>query len=214
MENDDTTPQVLGDQIIRAGLTDRVDQKPYYHEAVVAVQTLIRYIGEQPDRDGLLGTPDRVVRTLYQLTDGYTKQPADILARTFEVDCDEMIVVRNAEFWSLCEHHMLPFHGNAVVGYIPGPRIVGLSKIPRLVQCFAARLQVQERLTQQIADSIMEHLGARGCGVVITASHLCMKMRGIKSSGEMVTSCLRGVIREDPAARAEFLDLAYRGSQS
>lgn len=175
-----------------------------------AVVRLLEHIGEDPTRDGLLDTPRRVVKAWRELTVGYTMDPAEILATTFDVTCDEMITVRRVPFSSLCEHHILPFHGHATVAYIPSPggRIVGLSKLARLVDCYARRLQVQERLTAQIADAIDEHLQPIGVGVIVTASHTCMSMRGIGKPGEMVTSKLTGALRNDAAARAEFMHLA------
>lgn len=178
-----------------------------FNEATEAVKTLIRHVGENADREGLQETPRRLANALYELTSGYGESPEKILHTSFSEPCDEMIVVRDVPFWSLCEHHMLPFNGIATVAYIPSDKVVGLSKIPRLVNCFARRLQIQERLTQQITGAMMEHVNAIGAGCVIKASHTCMQMRGVKSSGEMVTSCLRGVMMEDARCRAEFLGL-------
>jgi GTP cyclohydrolase IA len=174
------------------------------------VTRILEYIGEDPTRDGLIDTPRRVLKALTELTGGYRLNVADILSTTFDVACDEMIVVRKVPFSSLCEHHVLPFHGTATVAYIPGPggRVVGLSKLARLVDCYARRLQVQERMTTQIADAIEEHLQPLGVGVVITASHTCMSMRGIAKPGEMVTSKLIGALKDKPEARAEFMGLA------
>lgn len=174
-----------------------------------AVIRLLQHIGEDPIRDGLADTPKRVIKALRDLTHGYALNPADILATTFDVAFDQMIVVTNVPYVSLCEHHMLPFTGKATVGYIPRPdgRIVGLSKLARLVDCYAARLQVQERLTNQIADAIATHLDPLGVGVVIKGEHSCMNARGIKAEGTMVTSCLLGQMRDDGTVRAEFLAL-------
>lgn len=174
------------------------------------VTRILEYIGEDPTRDGLIDTPRRVLKALTELTGGYRLDPGAILSTTFDVTCDEMIVVRKVPFSSLCEHHVLPFHGTATVAYIPGPggRVVGLSKLARLVDCYARRLQVQERMTTQIADAIDEHLQPLGVGVVITASHTCMSMRGIAKPGEMVTSKLIGALKDKPEARAEFMGLA------
>ena len=169
-----------------------------------AVAEILKLIGEDPARDGLKKTPHRVVKAYLELTQGYHQNPSDILSTTFEERCDEMVVVRDIRFWSLCEHHMLPFHGAVTVGYLPKDKIVGLSKIGRLVHCFARRLQVQERFTEQIAHSMMEHLRPHGVGVLVKATHLCMEMRGVKSPAEMQTSCLLGAFR-DPATRHEFL---------
>lgn len=167
-------------------------------------------IGEDPNRDGLLNTPNRVIKALREMTHGYELDPKDILSTTFDVTYDQLVVVRDVPFTSLCEHHVLPFHGFATVGYIPGDRVVGLSKLARLVDCFASRLQVQERMTNQIAGAIQTHLRPGGVGVMIRANHSCMASRGIKKHGEMVTSCLLGAIRNEPDARAEFLELARR----
>lgn len=180
-------------------------QDPQISEAEEAVKTLLLHLGEDANREGLMKTPHRVVKALKELTSGYSQDPKAILSTMFSERCDEMVVVRNIPFWSLCEHHMLPFHGSATVGYLPKEKIVGLSKIGRLVHCFARRLQVQERLTQQIAHAIMDHTQPHGVGVVMTALHTCMAMRGVKSPGEMKTSCLLGSFRTDPATRAEFL---------
>lgn len=174
-----------------------------------AVVRLLQHLGEDPSRDGLIDTPRRVVKALRELTSGYDKDPAQILSTTFEVEHDEMIVLRNIPFSSLCEHHMLPFHGHATVAYIPKPggRVVGLSKLARLVDAYARRLQVQERMTDEIAKALETHLDALGVGVIITAHHTCMSMRGIGTPGEMVTSAMRGVMRTDHDARAELLAL-------
>lgn len=172
-----------------------------------SVRNLIRWVGEDPTREGLVKTPHRVVKAYRELTEGYSQSPKDILSTTFTQKTDEMIVVKDIEFWSLCEHHMLPFNGRVTVGYLPTDRIVGLSKIGRLVHCFARRLQVQERLTEEIAHSMMEHLNPRGVGVIIKARHSCMSMRGVKTPGVMMTSCLLGQFRSDVATRTEFLSL-------
>src|SRR5436189_4819220 len=143
-------------------------------EAVVA---LLRYVGEDPGREGLRDTPARVLKAWREMTSGYDDDPAEILARTFDETSDEMVVLRGISFHSTCEHHMLPFYGQASVGYLPG-KVVGISKLARLVDCFARRLQIQERLTRQIAESIEQHLEARGVGVIVRAHHLCMGCRG------------------------------------
>lgn len=175
--------------------------------AELAVVELIKMIGEDPAREGLKRTPFRVVKALQELTSGYSQNPQEILSTTFEDGaCDEMIVVKDIRFWSLCEHHMLPFHGSVTVGYLPKDKIVGLSKIGRLVHCFARRLQVQERFTQQISASLMEHLTPKGVGVIVKATHLCMEMRGVKSPATMMTSSLRGEFL-DQKTRGEFLSL-------
>jgi GTP cyclohydrolase I len=168
----------------------------------------IQYVGEQPAREGLVDTPSRVARALRENTAGYQEKPAEILSTVFEEAYDEMIVVKDIEFWSLCEHHLLPFHGQATVGYIPDGKVVGLSKIARLVHCFARRLQVQERMTEQIAQALVEHLKPTGAGCLVSAHHTCMAMRGVRASAPMLTSALYGAMRE--GARDEFLRLAGR----
>lgn len=171
-------------------------------------QMLVR-IGEDPQREGLVDTPRRVTEAWREWFSGYTQDPASIF-RTFKdgaEDCDEMIILDNIPVQSHCEHHLAPFIGTAVIGYIPKGKIVGLSKIPRLVNIFAKRLQVQERLTNQIADSMMEHLKPRGVGVIIRAEHYCMSTRGVHTPGVFTTtSALRGIF-QDARARAEFLAL-------
>lgn len=174
-----------------------------------AVVRLLSYLGDDPTREGLRDTPARVCRALGEMTQGYSTDVAELLACTFDVPHDSMVLVRGIEFVSLCEHHVLPFTGTATVGYLPGDRVVGLSKLARLVDAFAQRLQVQERMTDQIADAIVEHLHPGGVGVVVTGVHGCMTCRGVRKPGaSMVTSALRGAFREDPTARAEFLALA------
>jgi GTP cyclohydrolase I len=172
-----------------------------------AIVRILQFIKEDPTREGLIETPRRVVKAFKEMTVGYDTDISKILGVTFDVDCDEMVVVKDIPFSSLCEHHMLPFTGTATVAYIPGKRVVGLSKIPRLVDAYAKRLQVQERLTNQIADAMVEHLEPLGVGVIIKGHHSCMSLRGVGKSGTMMTSALRGVIRTKAAARAEFLHL-------
>lgn len=174
-----------------------------------AVKTLLDYIGEDSAREGLLETPKRVAKALKELTIGYSQDPHAILNKTFDVACDEMVIVKGIEYWSLCEHHMLPFHGTATVAYIPNGRVVGLSKIPRVVEAYARRLQVQERLTNQIATAVNEVLEPKGVAVVLTGSHLCCAMRGAKKAVTMKTSALRGAFKEHQEVRAEFLSLAH-----
>ncbi len=171
---------------------------------------LLNRFGEDISRDGLLRTPERVQKSMEFLTKGYREDPRKILHEAlFEVDYDEMVIVKDVEVFSLCEHHMLPFFGRVHVAYIPNGKVVGLSKIPRLVDVFARRLQVQERLTRQIADSIQEAIEPRGVGVVIEARHLCMMMRGVqKQHSSTVTSAMLGAFREHQT-RHEFLSLAH-----
>src|SRR5947207_11177093 len=174
-----------------------------------AVRDLLIMLGEDPDRPGLVDTPQRVRRSLADLTRGYAQDPQEVMGRAiFEEPYDEMVVVKDIELYSLCEHHLLPFFGKAHVAYLPNGRIVGLSKLPRLVEVFARRLQVQERLTDQVADALCRVLKPLGVGVVIEAYHLCMMMRGVeKQNSKTVTSALRGAFRDDGKTRDEFLRL-------
>lgn len=180
--------------------------KPY--DGTDIVRDLLKFVGEDPERGGLLETPERVVKAWRFWTSGYGCSPADIL-KTFEDGaeaCDEMVVVRRIPLYSHCEHHMAPIFGTATVAYIPSGRIVGLSKLSRLVDLYARRLQVQERLTTQIADALDTHLQPRGVGVYVDARHLCMESRGVCQQGHStITTALRGAMKDDPAARAEFL---------
>jgi GTP cyclohydrolase IA len=178
-----------------------------------AVKTLLEEIGEDPTRDGLLKTPERVDKSLRFLTRGYQMSVQEVIGDAmFEEAHQSMILVRDIELYSLCEHHMLPFFGRAHVAYIPNGKIVGLSKLPRVVDVFARRLQVQERLTDQVADAIMDVLHPQGVGVVVDCVHLCMAMRGVeKQNSRTVTSALRGVFRDDPRTRDEFLRLVSPG---
>ncbi|HKW08625.1 MAG TPA: GTP cyclohydrolase I FolE [Candidatus Dormibacteraeota bacterium] len=176
------------------------------------VDSLLLELGEDPRRQGLRATPDRVARALRELTEGYGVKPEDVIADAiFDQDYDEMVLVRDIPFYSLCEHHMLPFFGQVHVGYLPRGKVVGLSKIPRLVEVFSHRLQIQEQLTRQVAEALNTALVPRGVGVVVEARHLCMEMRGVETpGGRMVTSCMLGTFRRDPRTRAEFLDLVRR----
>jgi GTP cyclohydrolase I len=178
------------------------------------VETMLKELGEEPGREGLLRTPGRVARSMRFLTSGYQQDPIAILNNAvFEETYDEMVLVKDIDFYSLCEHHLLPFFGRVHVAYIPDGRIVGLSKLPRMVGMFARRPQVQERLTMQIANWLNDHLDAKGVGVVIEAEHSCMTLRGVQAAGSnTVTSALLGTLRSDPSARAEFLSLARAGS--
>ena len=177
--------------------------------AEMAVTRILRFIGEDPSRDGLIDTPQRVVRAWREMTTGYREDPAEILSRTFEETSDELVILRGVSFYSTCEHHMLPFYGTVSLGYLPG-KVVGISKLARLVHCYARRLQIQERMTRQIAEAMAEHLDARGVGVIVAAHHLCMGCRGVRqASTEMVTSSMLGTLRNDPVSRSEFLRLAH-----
>jgi GTP cyclohydrolase I len=177
-----------------------------------AVRAILDEIGEDPERQGLRETPARVRRMFEQMTEGYrTDADAILEGAQFDVDYDEMVVVRDIELYSLCEHHLVPFFGHAHVGYLPRGTVIGLSKIPRVVDLFAHRLQVQERMTQQIADFLMTRLEPKGVGVVLQTTHLCTAMRGVRRPGAtMVTSAMLGTFRRDPRTRAEFL--AFIGS--
>ena len=176
------------------------------------VDSLLVELGEGPRRQGLRTTPDRVARALRELTEGYGVKPEEVIADAiFDQDYDEMVLVRDIPFYSLCEHHMLPFFGQVHVGYLPRGKVVGLSKIPRLVEVFSHRLQIQEQLTRQVAEALNTALVPRGVGVVVEARHLCMEMRGVETpGGRMVTSCMLGTFRRDLRTRAEFLDLVRR----
>lgn len=177
-----------------------------------AVRLFLKSIGEDPTRQGLLDTPDRIARACKELFAGLSEDPKDVLAKQFDVDTEEMVLVRDIELYSVCEHHLLPFHGVAHIGYIPRRgKVVGLSKLARLVEVYARRPQVQERLTQQIADALINDVDARGVIVVTECEHLCMSMRGIKKSeARTVTSAVRGVMR-NPATRAEAMSLIING---
>ena len=182
-------------------------------ELEAAIRALLGEIAEDPQREGLVRTPERVRRMYGELTAGYRTDPdALINGATFEVPYDEMVVVRDIEFFSLCEHHLLPFYGHVHVGYLPRGRVIGLSKIPRIVDMYAHRLQVQERLTVQVADFLMEHLEPKGVGCVIEASHLCTMMRGVrKQQATMLTSSMLGTFRRDARTRGEFMGLIGKG---
>ncbi len=179
-----------------------------------AIRTVIAGIGEDPDRQGLARTPARVERMYAELTAGYHVDPDRLInGAIFDVDYSEMVVVRGISFSSLCEHHLLPFFGTAAVAYIPRGRVIGLSKIPRIVEMYARRLQVQERLTQEIADFLMARLDPKGVGVVIEATHLCATMRGVRKPGTlMTTSAVLGLFRSSDKSRAEFLSHLDRPS--
>lgn len=177
------------------------------------IRELLEFVGEDPARGGLLDTPARVAKAWQHWCGGYNEDPAEIL-KCFEdgaQDCDEMVIVEDIPLYSHCEHHLAPIFGTATIAYIPNGKIVGLSKLSRLADAFARRLQVQERLTNQIADALMQHLDPLGVGVVIQARHLCMESRGICQQGHRtITSALRGAMKENPEARAEFLNLVRR----
>ena len=179
------------------------------------VRQQLGMLGEDPEREGLVRTPERVAKAMRFLTAGYDMTVESVVGRAlFEEEHENMVMVRDIELYSLCEHHMLPFFGKAHVAYIPNGRIVGLSKLPRIVDVFARRLQVQERLTEQVAKAIEDVLAPRGVGVVIEAFHMCMMMRGVqKQNSRTITSALRGVFRDDGKTRDEFLRLAYASAR-
>ena len=191
---------------LRAGSGAR--RRPGRAEAEAAVRTLIEWAGDDPDREGLKGTPERVVRAYEEFFAGYAEDPADLLATTFEqtAACDEMIVLRDIRLESHCEHHLVPILGKAHIGYLPADRVVGISKLARLVEAFAKRMQIQETLTSQIADTIQHVLEPRGVGVVVEAAHQRMTTRGVRKPGvSLVTSRMLGRFRDDPTTRREFL---------
>ena len=190
-----------------------LDGRPSREQAEAAVRTLLQWVGDDPDREGLVGTPSRVVRAYEDWYSGYRDDPVDFLRRTFKEvhDYDEMIVLRDIHFESHCEHHMAPIIGKVHVGYLPDRAVVGISKLARVVETFARRLQVQETLTAQIAHCIHEVLKPRGVGVVVEGVHQCMTTRGIHKHGvSMITSQLLGMFRSDPRTRAEFLTMIGR----
>jgi GTP cyclohydrolase I len=197
----------LSDQSIAAAGMDG----PAIEQAVLQI---LRAVGENPERDGLLMTPRRVARMFTELLGGYTMDPQAIVNDAlFDVKYDEMVIVRDIEFYSLCEHHMLPFIGRAHVAYIPDGKVLGLSKIPRIVDMYARRLQVQERMTRQIADFLRDLLHPQGVAVVVEAMHLCSMMRGVKKhDARMTTSAMHGAFRANLATRQEFLDNISRGA--
>jgi len=184
----------------------------HYKKLQEAVKEILVGVGEDPEREGLVNTPLRVRKMYEELLAGYQVDPATLInGALFNVEYDEMVVVRDIEFYSLCEHHMIPFFGRAHVAYIPKGKIIGLSKIPRIVDMFARRLQVQERMTRQIADLLNEALQPHGVAVTIEATHLCSVMRGVKkASARMVTSAMCGVFKTDSKTRTEFLEHIHR----
>ncbi len=173
------------------------------------IESMLKDLGEDPSRDGLQNTPRRVAKAMRFFTSGYEQDPKELLNNAlFDVEYDEMVLVRDIDFYSLCEHHMVPFFGKAHVGYIPNKKVVGLSKVARIVEMFARRLQVQERLSTQVAEVLEDVLAPRGVGVVVEAKHLCMMMRGVQQQNSFaVTSSLRGEFESDSKTRAEFLEL-------
>jgi GTP cyclohydrolase I len=179
-----------------------------------AIEQILKAVGEDPERDGLIRTPERIARMYAELLSGYEVDPMQVVNEAlFDVKYDEMVIVRDIEFYSLCEHHMLPFMGRVHVAYLPDGKVLGLSKIPRIVDLYARRLQVQERMTRQIADFIRDLLHPQGVAVVIEALHLCMSMRGVqKHNARLTTSAMHGAFRANLATRQEFLDNISRGA--
>jgi GTP cyclohydrolase I len=202
-------PAEPGDQIVeapRAAAPTHVDEA----RAAAAVRELLLAVGEDPDRPGLQDTPARVARAYAETFAGLWQDPHDVLATTFDEDHDELVLVKDIPMYSTCEHHLVPFHGVAHIGYIPGEdgRVTGLSKLARLVEVYARRPQVQERMTSQIADALSDVLKPRGVLVIIEAEHLCMAMRGVRKPGATtVTSAVRGIFRDNPATRSEAMSL-------
>ncbi len=198
----DTPGAEMGRGVAGAGELAEVSTQAIYRE-------LLRRMGEDPDRDGLVRTPERVERSNAYLTRGYARTVAEVLhGALFDVDYDEMVIVKDVEFYSQCEHHLLPFFGKVHIAYVPQGKVVGLSKLPRVVEVFARRLQVQERLTREIADAITDAIAPQGVGVVIEAQHLCMMMRGVeKQHSKTTTSAMLGVFKTQIQTRTEFLSL-------
>ena len=180
-----------------------------------SIRTILTAVGEDPDREGLLKTPDRVARAYGELLEGYRTDPIKLVNdATFSADYDDMVIVRDIEFYSLCEHHMLPFLGRAHVAYLPNGKVIGLSKIPRIVDMFSRRLQIQERMTGQIAEFLDTLLEPRGVAVVMEAVHMCGMIRGVrKHDARMTTSCMKGAFRKSEITRSEFLDNISRGAK-
>ncbi len=205
MENIDFDDNTTSDQS-----SSRIDM----NEIQSAVKTILEAVGEDTDRDGLKRTPERIARMYAELLSGYQMDPVKVVNDAlFEVKYDEMVIVRDIEFYSLCEHHLLPFLGRVHVAYIPDGKVLGLSKIPRIVDLYARRLQVQERMTRQIADFIRDLLHPQGVAVVVEALHLCMSMRGVqKHNARLTTSAMHGAFRANLATRQEFLDNIGRGA--
>jgi GTP cyclohydrolase I len=204
----------MATRLVRASEDDETTETDHGGEFEGLIRRELELIGEDPKREGLLETPHRVAKAMKFLTEGYNSSAEEVVGRgIFKEEHDNMIMVRDIELYSLCEHHMLPFFGKAHVAYIPNGKVVGLSKIPRIVDVYARRLQVQERLTEQIAEGLCQVLNPSGVGVVIEAYHLCMMMRGVqKQNSKTITSALRGAFREDPKTRDEFLRLAHSSS--
>jgi GTP cyclohydrolase I len=197
-------------------MSENEKKRPTQEDAEAAVRTLIEWAGDDPGREGLLETPKRVAKAYRELFAGYEADPREYLERTFDEvgGYDELVVLRDIRVVSFCEHHMLPFLGKAHVGYLPDKRVVGISKLARVVNGFARRLQIQEKLTAEIAQAIQDILQPKGVGVVVVSEHSCMTMRGVNTPGSrLTTSSLLGVVRDDPRTRQEFLELVRNGER-
>jgi len=209
-DRSETTDATFSSAADRAPAVSRAMPRPSQQEAEAAVRTLLRWAGDDPDREGLRDTPRRVVKAYREFFAGYAENPEDILSRVFEEveNYDDLVLVRDIPFSSHCEHHMVPFVGKAHVAYYPTGGVVGLSKLARLVDVYARRLQTQESMTAQIADAIATHLNPRGVAVMLEAEHMCMSMRGVQKQNSItVTSSMLGVFRDDARTRHEFLEL-------
>ena len=194
-------------------MTDSTETAPSPLSSLV--ETLLEQLGEDPNREGLLKTPERVARSMRFLTQGYQENLDEVVnGAIFHEPCDEMVVVKDIEFYSMCEHHLLPFYGRMHIAYIPDGRVIGLSKLPRITEMYARRLQVQERLTNQVAEAVSRVLKPKGVAVISEAAHLCMMMRGVaKQASTATTSCMLGAFREDPRTRSEILSLLQQQSR-
>jgi GTP cyclohydrolase I len=203
-------PQISGIRRVTTSTERTAEQQPQELDALI--REVLVCLGEDPDRPGLQRTPERIAKALSFLTSGYKQTVEEAVeGAIFPDDCNEMVIVKDVEFYSQCEHHMLPFFGRVHVGYVPDGKIIGLSKIARIVDVFARRLQIQERMTGQIADGLMDILAPRGVGVVVEASHFCMMMRGVqKQNSSTLSSAMRGIFHEDARTRMEFMDLIRR----
>lgn len=209
MSTSKTTASVLSTGHYAPSLDPASDAEVYDLEFETLIRKMLARLGDDPDREGLRRTPVRVAKAMDFLTSGYQMDALEVARNAvFKEDCSEMVLVRDIEFYSLCEHHMLPFFGRAHIGYLPNGRIIGLSKVARVLDVFARRLQVQERLTNQVADALMEALAPHGVAVVLEAGHTCMMMRGVqKQNSRTVTSAMRGTFEQNDRTRAEFMSL-------